>query len=243
MKQYRFDPVDTVVVTIDGPAGAGKSTAARTVAERLKFDFLDTGAMYRCATLATLRSGVDLQDEQAVAALVRGLDIEFRGTEVWLNGEDVSQAIRQPEVSSSIGQVADNRLVRQHLSALQRAWAENRRVVTDGRDQGTVVFPDACCKIFLTASSEERARRRAEELAQRGVPANFEQILQQQEQRDSEDTQRAFGGLRMADDAVELVTDGLTLEQVVLRLESIIQQSLGNCQPCASRARQSTSHE
>lgn len=239
MKRYRFDQVETVVVAIDGPAGAGKSTAARAVADRLGYDFLDTGAMYRCATLATIRSGLDFADQQAVADLVQGLSIRYDGVDVWLNAEDVSQAIRVPEVSSRIGRVADNVRVREHLSSLQRAWANNRRVVTEGRDQGTVVFPDACCKIFLTASSEERARRRFEELAQKGIESNFDEILQQQNQRDFEDARRPVGGLRKAVDAVELVTDGLSLEEVVDRLESIIQERIPSMsQPNSVGARQ-----
>ena len=195
--------------------------------------------MYRCATLATLRSGLEHAGDQAIADLVRGLEIQFVGAEVRLDGEDVTQAIRQPEVSSKIGRVADNLLVRRHLSGLQREWAENRRVVTEGRDQGTVVFPDACCKVFLTASSAERARRRVEELALRGIEGDFNQILQQQNQRDQEDTERPVGGLRMANDAVELVTDGMTLEQVVQRLESIIRGRLSKVGPISHQARQS----
>ncbi len=211
-----------IVVAIDGPAGAGKSTAARMLAGRLRFDFLDTGAMYRCATLAALRAGLDLNDQPAVAKLVGQITIRLADNVVWLNDHDVTLAIRDPSVSSQIGPIADNREVRRLLSQRQRDWVREKRIVTEGRDQGTDVFPDAQCKIFLTASSEERARRRVEELAVKGIQADYQTILDQQNQRDREDSQRQFGGLRRAPDAIEVLTDGLSLQQVVDRLEAIV---------------------
>lgn len=223
--------MEQLVVAIDGPAGAGKSTAARMIADRLQFDFLDTGAMYRCATLAALRAGVELTDQSSVAELVRQLDIQLEGRNVWLNGEDVSLAIRTPSVSSQIGPIADNMQVRRQLSQWQRSWAQDRHVVTEGRDQGTEVFPDARCKIFLTASSEERARRRVQELSAQGIEADYPGILDQQNQRDRDDARREFGGLRKAADAVEVVTDGMTLEQVVDRLETIIRPWISTPSP------------
>ncbi len=210
------------VIAIDGPAGAGKSTVARKLAEQLGFEFLDTGAMYRCVTLAVLRSGIATDDQVAVAELASRLRIELDAAQVKLNGEDVSLAIRTPEVASAIGTIADNLAVRKLLTQMQRQWTRGRCVVTEGRDQGTEVFYDARCKIFLVASSEERARRRLAEMADRGIQADYETILAQQNKRDREDASRPVGALRKADDAVEVSTDGLTLDDVVDQIKSIV---------------------
>lgn len=221
-------PLTGWVVTIDGPAGAGKSTVARVLAEQLGFDFLDTGAMYRCVTLAVLRAGISLSDEIGVAKLVETLEIDFDGSTIHMNGEDVSLEIRTPQVASSIGTVADNVAVRRRLSQLQRQWAEGRCVVTEGRDQGTEVFHDAPCKFFLVAGNHERAQRRMAELAARGVQVSLETVLAQQDRRDHEDRTRAVGRLRKADDAVEICTDARSLEQVVDDLRERIEERI----PC-----------
>lgn len=210
------------VVAIDGPAGAGKSTASRMLAQRLGFEFLDTGAMYRCVTLAALQASIDVRDQLTVAHLASELVIRLEGDRVTLDGVDVSDAIRAPEVSASIGAIADNEQVRGLLSGWQREWATGKRVVTEGRDQGTVVFHDSPCKIFLTASDEERAKRRCEELNSKGIAARYEDVLAGQQQRDREDTSRPIGGLKVAEDATMVLTDGLTLEQVVDRLVEIV---------------------
>lgn len=216
-----------LVIAIDGPAGAGKSSVARLLAQQLHFEFLDTGALYRCVTLAALQAQVELRDEAAVAALADQLHIEFNGESVRLNGQDVSQAIRSPEVAAAIGAIADNVEVRRRLTHWQRQWTHGRRVVTEGRDQGSEVFYDSPCKIFLVASSEERARRRVRELQQRGITADYESVLQQQNQRDQEDRQRAVGGLRRADDAIEFSTTGLTLDDVVNQLLQLVTERVG----------------
>ena len=213
-----------MIVAIDGPAGAGKSSIASRLAERLGFAFLDTGAMYRAVALAALRQGLGKRDESAIAALAQGLAIEFDGQRTLLNGEDVSDAIRTVEVSAAVHLAADNVAVRQHLVNLQRQIANARNIVTEGRDQGTVAFPHAECKIFLTASREERARRRFEELSNRGEPVTFEEVLEQQDERDRRDESRPVGRLLKADDAIEVPTDNLTLEQVVDRLKQIVQK-------------------
>ncbi len=196
------------------------------LAERLGFEFLDTGAMYRCVTLAALESSLDPRDTSSITRLASDLVISLDGERVTLNGVDVSAAIRAPEVSSAIGAVADNEQVRSLLSRWQRDWALGKRVVTEGRDQGTVVFHDSPCKIFLTASNEVRARRRCEELNAKGIQAQFADVLAQQEQRDREDMQRKVGGLKVAEDARVVLTDGMSLDEVVDKLVEIVRAAL-----------------
>lgn len=211
-----------MIVTIDGPAGAGKSTAARALATRLGFRFLDTGAMYRAVALAAVRRGMSWDDPAALVRLANDVKIAAQHDRILLDGEDVSQAIRTAEITAVTRYAANNPGVREHLVALQRATAGSDDVVTEGRDQGTVVFPDAACKIYLTASPEERARRRQLEMVRRGDAPRLEEVLARQNERDAGDAARDVGPLRAADDAIEVHTDGLTLEQVVERLETIV---------------------
>jgi cytidylate kinase len=211
-----------MIVTIDGPAGAGKSSAARRLARRLGFRFLDTGAMYRAVALAGLRQNVVWGDEARLAHVAEGLTLELTDDRVLMNGEDVTQAIRTLEITTLTQVPADNQAVRRRLTDLQRAFAAGRDVVTEGRDQATVVFPHAECKIFLTASEEERARRRFQDLLARGEEVDFEEVLRKQRHRDQRDRQRKFGGLLMAPDSIEVLTDGLTPDQVVDRLEQLV---------------------
>jgi cytidylate kinase len=211
-----------MIVTIDGPAGAGKSSIARRLAERLSFQFLDTGAMYRAVTLAALRAGLGEDDAPQIAALAETLAIDLAHERTILNGEDVSTAIRTSDVSAAVYLAADNVVVRRRLVALQRQIADSRDTVTEGRDQGTVAFPQAECKIFLTASPEERARRRHAELAARGELVSLESVLAQQQDRDERDAARPVGALIKAADALEVWSDGLSPDEVIDRLEQIV---------------------
>jgi CMP/dCMP kinase len=211
-----------MIVTIDGPAGAGKSSAARRLARRLGFRFLDTGAMYRAVTLAGHRRHVSWDDEQELAAIAAELVLDISDDRILMNGEDVTQAIRTLEVTTLTRYAADNEAVRRLLIDQQRAFAEGRDVVTEGRDQATIVFPNAECKIFLTAGEEERARRRFQDLLARGEEVDFGEVLKKQRLRDQQDVGRTFGGLAKASDSIEVLTDGLSPEQVVDRLEQIV---------------------
>ena len=210
-----------MIITIDGPAGAGKSSVARALARRLGFRFLDTGAMYRAVALAGMRRGVDWSRPEQLAQLARGLDLRLADDRVFLDGQDVTGGIRRSDMTAVTRYAADNLGVRGHLVDLQRAIAGTDNLVTEGRDQGTVVFPAAECKFFLTAGEDERARRRLRDLEARGERATLEEILAAQRQRDQEDAARPVGPLLPAPDAIRVSTDGLTLEEVVDRLESL----------------------
>lgn len=215
-----------MIITIDGPAGAGKSTTSRELARRLGFRFLDTGAMYRTVALAALRRGHDWRQAEELVKLAAALHIELSDNQVLLNGEDVSHKIRSMEVTSLTHFAANNTGVRQILVAWQRQAAGGDNVVTEGRDQGTVVFPQAECKIFLTASPEERARRRLRDLEQHGEHVTFEEILAKQIERDERDASRLDGPLAQADDAIEFYTDGLTETEVIDRLVEIAESRM-----------------
>ncbi|MGI5817619.1 MAG: (d)CMP kinase, partial [Armatimonadota bacterium] len=197
------------MVAIDGPAGAGKSTIARAVADRTGFTYIDTGAMYRAVALHAMRAGLDAEaDAAAISALAGRLRFEFRQIDekqhLFVDGEDVERAVRAPEVGNLSSPVSAIPAVREHLVAAQRRTAAAEPVVMEGRDIGTVVFPDALLKIFLTASAEERARRRHEQHLAQGEPADYEQILADQRARDERDRSREISPLRKADDAVEI---------------------------------------
>ena len=212
--------VTAPIVAIDGPAGAGKSTVARQLARRLGFTIIDTGAIYRSVALAARRAAVGWEDDEGLRRLLHaGLGITFRGDRVLLGGEDVTDAIRTPEISRGASVVSARPVVRQKLLQLQRdlGRAAPRGAVLEGRDIGTVVFPDADVKFFLTASDEARAQRRHAELNEKGLSVPLPEVLSDQRRRDKDDTERAIAPLRAAADAVVVDTTGFDLEQVVER--------------------------
>jgi cytidylate kinase len=211
-----------MIVTIDGPAGAGKSSAARELARRLGFRFLDTGAMYRAVTWAAKQRGLDLADADGLAQLARDIRVDLVGDRVLVDGRDVTREIRTFEITKAIQYAADSPAVRAQLVEWQRAAADNDNVVTEGRDQGTVVFPHAECKIFLTADEDERARRRYGDLVARGEDVTFDQVLATQHVRDEQDRTRPVGALVKAEDAIEVSTSRLTPQEVVAQLEEIV---------------------
>ncbi|HEY1355210.1 MAG TPA: (d)CMP kinase [Solirubrobacterales bacterium] len=208
-----------MVIAIDGPAGAGKSSVARGVADDLGFTYLDSGAMYRCAALAALERGVDLDDPAAVGDLASSIEIDLDGDRVVLDGRDVSAAIREPETSAAASRVSIHPAVREAMVARQRRLIDAGRYVAEGRDIGTVVSPDSPLKVFLTATPEERARRRA---AQTGEDES--EVLAAQRERDARDSSREHSAMRAAEDAVELDTTGLTLAEVVERVVALARE-------------------
>ena len=210
------------IIAIDGPAGVGKSTVAKRIARQLGHIYLDTGAMYRALTWLVLEAGVSVEDEAAIAELAARSSIQFlqpdgdRGQQVYLNDRDVTQIIRSPEVTANVSAVAKHPAVRHHLVEQQRHWGEKGGLVAEGRDIGTHVFPDAEVKIFLTASVQERARRRLQDLKDQGYGLVFQEELEAQiRERDRLDSTRKMAPLRKASDAIEVQTDGLTIEQVI----------------------------
>lgn len=218
-------------IALDGPSGAGKSTIARALAQRLGITYLDTGAMYRAVALYVLNAGAQPGAKDQVIPLLDEIDIEIRftdaGQRVLLNGQDVSEAIRENPVSPAASQVAAIPEVRERLVAMQREMASRRSVVMDGRDIGTAVLPDATLKIFLTASAHERARRRFEELRQKGEEVEFEALQRQMLERDYNDSHRAASPLRRAEDAVKLDSTGMDIEQVVEAAEALLREKIG----------------
>lgn len=216
-----------MIITLDGPAGAGKSSAARALAARLGWCYMDTGAMYRTVTLVALERGIPLDDEPRMADLAEAVSMEFRDGRVLVDGRDVSTEIRTERITAATRPVADAPLVRAAMKRVQRRLAEGRDIVTEGRDQGTAVFPHAEVKVFVTAAPEERARRRHREEVARGGNASLADVLASQAARDDGDRSRAVGAMRAAEDAVVLETDGLSPEQVVDRLVALVEARRG----------------
>lgn len=221
------------VIAIDGPAGAGKSTVARKVAGTLGFIYIDTGAMYRAVTARVLDQSIALTDGERISSLAGQVDVHFTQSDgilkVWADGEDVTDKIRTPEITAAVPLLSQVSAVRHAMVRLQREMAAGGKVVLDGRDIGTVVVPEACAKIFLTASVEERARRRWLEMKEKGYYPQLEELQREIEQRDRQDREREIAPLRQAEDAVLVDTTGMPIESVV---EKIVEVYNGRCGLC-----------
>ena len=212
------------IVTIDGPSGAGKSTISKLLAARLHYTYLDTGAMYRVVGLQVMRAGLDLEVQEArekLAPLLAELDLQLapgeegRETRAFLNGEDVSDAIRTPEMAMVASRVSAQPEVREKLTEMQRTIGNSGAIVAEGRDMGTVVFPNAIHKFFLDASPEERAKRRQKQLAEKGQQIELQEILEQILKRDADDSSRILAPLKPAEDAVIVDSSNMSIEEVV----------------------------
>ncbi len=207
------------IIAIDGPAGSGKSTTAKQVAKRLGFTYLDTGALYRALTLLALKNGIDIESEGELVNLLQQskFQLQSQGDDIriWINGEEATEAIRSPEVSRAVSMVARHPAVRREMVQLQRRLASQADVVVEGRDIGTVVFPEADLKIFLTASLEARAQRRLKELHEKGVEIALHELKRDIERRDAIDSQRETAPLKKAEDAIVIDTTELTIDEQV----------------------------
>ncbi len=217
-----------MIVAIDGPAGSGKSTTARRAADTLGYVHIDTGAMYRAVTLRALQDGVDIADDDALTACAMEVSIDLRrgdeGPRVYLDGEDVSEGIRTSEVDLRVSRVSEVAALREEIVRQQRELAANRDAVMEGRDIGTVVFPDAEVKVYLVATVQERAKRRQKELALRGIRHDLADVLADLERRDQHDSTRALAPLKPAPDAVWLDTTELTIEEQVQRVVELARE-------------------
>ena len=222
-------PAVPPVIAIDGPSASGKGTVARQVAQQLGFHYLDSGALYRAVALAGLMAGTDLDDASGVSAIALNLNIEFVGERVRLSGRDVTEAIREERISEGASRVAALPGVREALKGRQRSFRRAPGLVAEGRDMGTVVFPDAALKIYLTASAEERAKRRYKQLIDKGLSANMTALLQDIRARDARDSTRSVAPLQMSGDAVELDTTSMTVAEatarIISRCEHVLQRA------------------
>lgn len=212
------------VIAIDGPTASGKGTVAGLVASKLGWHYLDSGAIYRVLALAALKQGVDLVDEAALATLGRELDVSFSADQIWLAGEDVSLDLRREETGNAASKIAALPAVREALLARQRAFCRAPGLVSDGRDMGSVVFPQAFLKVFLTASAESRAERRHKQLIAKGLPANIADLLRDLQERDARDSSRAVAPLKPCEDAVVLDTTALSIEEAVQFVLGLVSQ-------------------
>ncbi len=218
---------EQIRVAIDGPAGSGKSTVARLLAERLGFLYIDTGALYRAATFGCIERGVDLSDAAALASAVAAMSVELRKGEPYLDGRNVKVEVRRPELTQQVRHLSSNPAVRRQVTGAARQAARGHSIVAEGRDAGTVIFPQAQVKTYLDADPQERVRRRHRELREKGDSVSFEEVLEAIRRRDASDMGRADDPLRVAEDAQVIDTTGLTIEQVVDSLEKLVKRKIG----------------
>lgn len=217
-----------ISVAIDGPAGAGKSTIAKIIGEKFNLMYINTGSMYRAVTLRSLEKEIEANDVKSVCKLVSTLDMHFKNDRLILNGEDVNDLITTPRISNNVSAYASIKEVRQNLVVEMQKMAKQYDVIMDGRDIGTVVLKDATFKFFLTATPEERADRRYNELKNKGIDVNYEEILNDIIKRDYIDSHREVDPLRKADDAIEINTTGLNINEVVDKIASVMETKLEN---------------
>lgn len=217
-----------MIIAVDGPAGSGKGTVTKRIEKELGFLNLDTGATYRCVALQVLRENVNLKDEEKIIKIANDIDIEINNTGdkdiILLNGEDVSKEIRTKEVTSIVSQVSSIIPVREKMVEVQRKLANGKNVIVEGRDIGTVVFPNADIKIYLDASEEIRAQRRYKENQQNGIDTTYEEVLENVKMRDYNDMHKKVGALKKADDAIVVDSTNLTIDEVVEKIKDIIKE-------------------
>lgn len=215
------------IVTVDGPAGSGKSTIAKIIAKKYGFTYLDTGAMYRMIALYALKNSIDLQDSKAIETMLKNTKLDIVGNQFFLNGKDVSDEIRTPRVSAIVSPVSAIKEVRVKLVDLQREISKGKSVILDGRDIGTVVFPNGDVKIYLVASPEERAKRRLKEYEEKGVEADYESVLASIKERDFIDSTRKESPLKKAEDAHEIDSSTMSIDEVVEVISKYIDEKIG----------------
>ena len=220
------------IVAIDGPAGTGKGTVTKILAKKLKLQYIDTGAMYRCVTLECINKGVTFKEEEKIKYILDNIDIQFKYDEemqiVMLNGKDVSDDIRKPIIASKISDISALKIVRDKITPLQRAMGEKNDVIMEGRDIGTVVFPNANVKIYLDCSMEETARRRYKQNLENGINQTYEEVLQTMIKRQQIDSTREIAPLKKADDAILIDNTNMTIDEVVSAIEDIINEKRNN---------------
>lgn len=213
-----------MIVAVDGPAGSGKGTLTKLVADKLNLQYIDTGAMYRCIALKMLEEGIGLEDTDKIKEILDGIEIDLQGPKVILNGRDVSKEIRTVEVANFTSPVSTIDFVRTKMVELQRGLGKEKDIIMEGRDIGTVVFPNADVKIYLDASAEERANRRLKQNKEKGINTSYEEILENIKSRDKNDKASNVGTFKQAEDAIYIDSTNLTIEEVTDRIVNIIKE-------------------
>lgn len=217
--------MEKFIIAVDGPAGSGKSTISKIVAKKLGFTYLDTGAMYRMVTYAVLKNGINLENENELIKLLDEIKLDIEKDKFYLDREDVSDVIRKEEVTNNVSKVAAIKLVREKLVCMQRDISKGKKVILDGRDIGTVVFPQAELKIFLVASPEERAKRRVKEFLEKGIDTNYEKVLEEIKERDHMDSTRKESPLTQAEDAILIDTSFMNIDQVSEEIIKLVEKN------------------